>query len=124
MADYRGKVVLLTYCFPGCGSCRREFPHFESVLKKFNGNDVAYLGLNVEPSQDAAVLPIIKENGYTFTPLHDSEERIKGNLGTIGQPTNYLIDQKGRIVFANFRINQENEKTLELMIKEILAAKD
>ena len=124
LADYKGKVVLLTYWFPGCGPCRAEFPYFENVLKKFNRQDVAYLGLNVEPSQDAAVLPIIKENGYTFTPLHDSEERIKGNLGTIGQPTNYLIDQKGRIVFANFRINQENEKTLELMIKEILAAKD
>jgi len=123
LSDYKGKVVLLTYWFPGCGPCRGEFPHFEAVLKKFSKDNVAYLGLNVEPMQDDAVLPFLKESGYSFTPLHDSLARNKGNLNTEGQPTNYLIDQKGRIIFSNFRIDAENERTLELMIKETLAAK-
>lgn len=125
LADYKGKVVLLTYWFPGCGPCRAEFPHFESVLKKFNRNNVAYLGLNVEPLQDEAVVPFLKESGYTFTALHDSQKRVKGNLDdNNSEPTNFLIDQKGRIVFSNFRIDENNEKTLELMIKELLATKD
>ncbi len=125
LADYKGKVVLLTYWFPGCGPCRGEFPHFESVLKKFNRNDVAYLGLNVEPLQDEAVVPFLKESGYTFTALHDSRKRVKGNLDdNNSEPTNFLIDQKGRIVFSKFRIDENNEKTLELMIKELLATKD
>src|SRR5688500_20199030 len=29
LADLKGKVVLYTYWFPGCGPCRGEFPHFE-----------------------------------------------------------------------------------------------
>ena len=33
LSDYQGKLVLLTYWFPGCGPCRAEFPHFESVIK-------------------------------------------------------------------------------------------
>ncbi len=37
LSDYKGKVILLTYWFPGCGPCRGEFPHFENVLKKFRG---------------------------------------------------------------------------------------
>ncbi|RYE24276.1 MAG: redoxin domain-containing protein, partial [Sphingobacteriaceae bacterium] len=45
LADYAGKVVLLTYWFPGCGPCRAEFPHFESVMKKLDSQKVAYLGL-------------------------------------------------------------------------------
>jgi len=117
-------VVLLTYWFPGCGPCRVEFPHFEAVLKKFKTSDIAYLGLNLEPSQDEAVLPFLKESGYTFTALHDAWGRNKGNLPANGAPTNYLIDRKGRIIFSNFRIDTENEKTLELMIKEMLAAKE
>ena len=36
LADYRGKVVLLTFWFPGCGPCRGEFPHFQTVLNKYN----------------------------------------------------------------------------------------
>ena len=124
LSDYKGKIILLTYWFPGCGPCRAEFPHFESVLKSFNKNEVAYLGLNLEPSQDEAVLPFLKQTGYSFTPLHDDRGRQKGNLTADGAPTNYLIDQKGRIVFSGFRIDAENERTLELMIKETLAAKD
>ncbi len=124
LSDFKGKIILVTYWFPGCGPCRAEFPHFESVLKKFNKNEVAYLGLNLEPSQDDAVLPFLKQTGFNFTPLHDDRARPKGNLASPGTPTNYLIDQRGRIVFSGFRIDQENEKTLELMIKETLAAKD
>ncbi|RYY07136.1 MAG: TlpA family protein disulfide reductase [Sphingobacteriaceae bacterium] len=124
LSDYKGKVVLLTYWFPGCGPCREEFPHFEAVLKRFNKNDIAYLGLNDLPSQNDAVLPLLKKNGYSFTPLRDDKKRMKGNLSASSYPTNYLIDQKGRIVFSNFRIDADNEKTLELMIKETLAAKD
>lgn len=124
LADYAGKVVLLTYWFPGCGPCRAEFPHFESVIKKMDGQKVAYLGLNVFPSQNDYVLPFLKLSGYSFTPLRDDLKRAKGTLDAQAFPTNYLLDQKGRIVFSNFRINAENEKTLERMIRETLAAKD
>ncbi len=124
LSDYAGKVILLTYWFPSCTPCRAEFPHFESVLKKFDSTKVAYLGLNLQPSQDNLVLPLLKEGGYSFTPLHDDWKREKGNLTADGAPTNYLIDQKGRIVFSGFRIDAENERTLELMIKELLAVKD
>lgn len=124
LTDYAGKVVLLTYWFPGCGPCREEFPHFESVMKKMASREVAYLGLNVFPSQNEYVLPFLKQSGYSFTPLRDDLKRGKGTLDAQGFPTNYLLDQKGRIVFSNFRIDAENEKTLERMIRETLAAKD
>ncbi len=124
LSDYQGKVILLTYWFPACGPCLAEFPHFESVIKKFDGTKVAYLGLNLQPIQDKFVLPFLIETGYSFTPLHDDWKRDKGNLAAFGAPTNYLIDQKGRIIFSGFSIDKENEKTLELMIKETLAAKD
>jgi len=124
LSDFKGKIILVTYWFPGCGPCRGEFPHFESVLKRFNKNEVIYLGLNLEPSQNEAVLPFLKQTGFSFTPLHDDRGRQKGNLTADGAPTNYLIDQKGRIVFSGFRIDAENERTLELMIKELLAVKD
>lgn len=124
LTDYAGKVVLLTYWFPGCGPCRAEFPHFETIMKKMDSQKVAYLGLSVFPSQNDYVLPFLKQSGYSFTPLRDDLKRGKGTLDAQGFPTNYLLDQKGRIVFSDFRIDAENEKTLERMIRETLAAKD
>lgn len=121
LADYKGKVVLLTFWFPGCGPCRAEFPHFENVLKKFRGKDVVYLAVNVIPRQDDYVLPFQRGNGYSFIPLRGTAEWAAQSYGVSGEPANFLIDGEGRIVFSNFYIDENNERTLELMIASMLA---
>ncbi|WP_316793676.1 redoxin domain-containing protein [Pedobacter frigoris] len=123
LEDFKGKVVLLTYWFPSCGPCRAEFPYFESVLKKFNRDQVAYIGINTTPEEDALVLPYIKDSGCTFIPLKDNPLWDRGNIDWSGAPTNYLIDQEGNVVFSNFRTHKGNERTLELMIAELLNKK-
>lgn len=121
LSNYRGKVVLLTYWFPGCGPCRNEFPYFEAILKKINSKNVAYLAINLSPQEDCYVLPIVKNSGYTFVPLRDEPNEAKGNLPNVqGAPANFLLDQSGRVIFSDFQITDKNERTLELMISELL----
>ena len=124
LSDYKGKVVLLTYWFPGCGPCRAEFPHFENVLKKFSKDQVVYLGINGLPEQDGFVIPFMKASGYSFVSLKEDLNRDRGNLIARSYPANYLIDQKGRIVHSKFQISSEvAEHRLELMIAELLNPK-
>ena len=124
LSDYKGKVVLLTYWFPGCGPCRGEFPHFENVVKKFKGQDLEYLGINIVSKQNDYVLPFMKSSGYSFTPLEEIEGRTKGNLDNRNAaPMNFLIDRDGRLIFSNFRTDGDNEEDLELMINLILNRK-
>lgn len=120
LADYKGKVVLLTFWFPGCGPCRAEFPHFENVLKKFKGKNIAYVAINVDPVQDDYVLPFLQGTGYSFVPLRSTAEWAAQTYKVRGQPTNFLIDGNGRIVFSNFHIGENNERKLELMIASML----
>lgn len=118
LSDFKGKVVLLTYWFPGCGPCRGEFPHFENVVKKFETDDLAYIGINIVSKQNSYVVPFMKASGYSFTPLEEIDDRDKGNLDNQGfAPMNFLIDREGRLMFANFRTDANNEEDLELMIK-------
>jgi len=124
LADYKGKVVLMTFWFPGCGPCRGEFPHFETVLKKFKGKDVVYLGINVFPDQDDYVLPFMEGTKYSFIPLRGNADWAQKTYNVRGEPTNFLIDGDGRIVFSNFMINGDNEHMLELMISSMLAKGD
>lgn len=124
LADYAGKVIVLTYWFPACFSCKEQFVHFEPVIRKFDSTQVAYLALDIDPIQDEFVLPFLKAGGYSFTPLHDDGIRQKGNLKALGATVNYIIDQKGRIIFSDLQRTKEDEKTLELMILETLAAKN
>lgn len=125
LADYKGKVVLLTYWFPGCGPCRGEFPHFENVVRKFKGQDFSYVGINIASEQNDYVVPFMKGSGYSFRPLEDVKGRVKGNLDNrSAAPASFLIDKEGRLIFSNFRTDGDNEDELELMISMLLSNKN
>lgn len=120
LESLKGKVVLLTFWFPACAPCRAEFPHFESVIDKFKGKNVVYIGINVFPEQDPYVVPFIKNTKYSFIPLRGSAEFAAKYYNVTSEPENFLIDQTGKIVFKNFRITDTNHRTLELMISSLL----
>jgi len=123
LSDYKGKVLLLTYWFPGCGPCRAEMPFFENVVKQYQNNQLAYVGINIVAEQDEYVIPFHNSSGFSFTPLADVKGRDKGNLENYGAaPTNFLIDKTGRIVFSDFMIGAENESHLKMMIDLLLEA--
>lgn len=121
LAGLRGKVVFVTFWFPGCGPCRGEFPHFENVVRKFQGNaDLVYLAPNGIAKQDDYVLPFMAGTKYSFTPLKGGQSPEA--YGVRGYPSNFLIDRDGRIVFANFRAHDpESELVLRRMIEALLA---
>jgi len=120
LAKLRGKVVLLTFWFPGCGPCAREFPHFEAAMQQFLHNkDVVYIGINMVRDQDAYVLPRIEKMRYSFIPLKGTDSVTKGpkGFGVKGAPTNFVIDRKGRIVYHNFTIDDPHG---ELMVQRMI----
>lgn len=120
LSALKGKVILLTFWFPGCGPCLKEFPYFQTVVDSFKGENLVYLGVNVTPLQDGYVLPFIKNKKYSFIPLRGSASFAYEKYGRDTQPANFLIDQEGRIIFQDFYIANTNQRTLELMISSLL----
>lgn len=121
-AQSTAATTSLTYWFPGCGPCRGEFPHFENVVRKFKGENEAYVAINIDSGQNEYVLPFVKGSSYSFTPLEDVKGGVKGNMDNRGAaPMNFLIDQEGRLIFSDFRTDINNEDELELMINTLLS---
>lgn len=119
--DLKGKVILLSLWYPGCGPCRAEMPHLENILKKVQRNEIVYLGINIEPKQDNLVKGFLEKTGYSFIPLNDNQTD-KGNLFSNSYPANYLIDKKGKIILKGFSIqNLRDEEMLEMMINDLIS---
>lgn len=126
LAQLRGKAVLLTFWFPGCGPCRREFPHFEAVMRRIpNRQDVAYVAINTRPEENDLVLQVKEKMGYTFTSLKGDED-VKGKekgYDIYAVPSNFLIDPSGKILYSGFQINDARaEAMLERMIESALSS--
>jgi thiol-disulfide isomerase/thioredoxin len=126
LAKLRGKVVLLTFWFPGCGPCRAEFPHFEAVMQQLRQKDVVYLGINVLRDQDDYVLPFMAKTQYSFLPLKSTPDADVGGKEAKeyqvgGEPTNFVIDRTGRIVYKDFEIEDaDGEAVVKHMIESVL----
>jgi thiol-disulfide isomerase/thioredoxin len=122
LAAQRGRVVLVTFWFPGCGPCRREYPYFQNVLQKYKDRGFEVLAINGIPEQDDFVIPFLKNNRYSFTPLRVPDEKwAETNYSVRGYPSNFLIDKEGKVIYKSFMIgNPEEQRMLELMIEGLL----
>jgi hypothetical protein len=70
------------------------------------------------------VLPHIQTLGLSFIPLEDKKGWDKGPIDNKRvAPKNFIIDEKGKVIFSEFRIDETNEETLEMMIRSLLEKK-
>jgi thiol-disulfide isomerase/thioredoxin len=126
-ADYAGKVLVLNFWYAGCPPCRVEAPELEQVNQAFQGQDVAFLGVNVR-DQPAQSLSFAETLGVTYPSVIDADN---GNLllafaGTVAPnavPTTLVIDKKGRVA-ARFLGAIDGPSSLRTIINDTLAESD
>jgi thiol-disulfide isomerase/thioredoxin len=100
LSDYRGRVVLVNFWFPGCGPCRAEFPMLQEALTKFGPKGFAVLAINIFTEEDDQVVPLLDDGKYGFTALKmPNEDWAKTTYGIKGAPVNFLLDTEGRVIF-------------------------
>ena len=126
-ADYAGKVLVLNFWYAGCPPCRVEAPELEQVNQAFQGQDVAFLGVNVR-DQPAQSLSFAETLGVTYPSVIDADN---GNLllafaGTVAPnavPTTLVIDTQGRVA-ARFLGAIDGPSSLRTIINDTLAESD
>jgi len=119
LEELKGKVVLISFWYPNCGPCRAEMPHIEKAIKQIDKEKLAYLGINGLRGQDGFVLPIMNSEKYSFTAL-GADEKVTNDYGVFAYPSNFLVDQDGRIVYSGFMLHADSYDMLTLMIENLL----
>ncbi len=119
LRDYRGKVVVLSFWFTGCGPCMEFIPTEQRLVDTYKDRPFALLGICGDEAAEEAQ-KTAEEHGMRWPSWFDGKSRaIVRDWNVTSWPTVLLLDARGRIVAKNPR-----HDVLEAKIKELLEASD
>lgn len=130
LEQLQGKVVYLDIWGTWCVPCRMELAYTPQLKQRFAGRDVAFLYLDMdEDERDSRWREFIKVNGMSGLHLRKNKTDINAFWkellpagASIGYPTYFIFDKKGKLAVAQALRPSDGEKLYE-QIEEVLKRK-
>lgn len=117
LSDWEGKPLVVNFWASWCPPCVAEMRDaFEPAHQEF-GDDVAFLGIDVQDNRDLA-LDVVDDTGVTYDLAEDPEGELFAQFGGFGMPTTVFVSPQGRIVDSH--TGALNREQLDAEIDELL----
>lgn len=107
LSSYRGKPTLLHFWGSWCGPCRRQHPELVA-LAKAAGEELQIVSVAIEKDRQRWEAAIQKDGLFWSAQIMDATTSLKFLNGPISDlygvnqvPTEFLLDQHGRVVLTN-----------------------
>ena len=99
-SEYKGKVLILDFYATWCAPCRDSIPHLIGLQKKFEGQGLQVVGLNVGGPGDEQLVPAFaKEFGIQYPLARPDEDLVSFLLGNQDAiPQTFVFDRQGQLV--------------------------
>lgn len=117
LRSLRGNIVVMDFWATWCGPCKLAMPAVQKLHEKFDGEPVRVFGINCWESGDPA--KYMKEKNYTYGLLLEADE-VAAAYKVSGIPTFYVIDSKGRVLYASSGFSPERENEIAKVIYRAL----
>ena len=115
LSSYRGKIVLLHFWHPSCQPCHVELPYLKLLAQKFQGKPFAVVTVNTFPDEERQIASWINPYGFQ-TLLAPERDWAKDQYNVAFNPTNFLLDAEGRIIF---KTDLQTFETMDFAAKEV-----
>lgn len=117
LSSLNGKVVLIDFWASWCAPCRAANPYLQKLYKKYKekGFEVFAVSLDVKKQ---AWLKAIKKDKLTYTQVIDNSgwnSKVAEQFFVDMIPTNFLLDQNGKIVGINLEGKELFDKVKQLV---------
>jgi len=96
LADYRGKVVLVSFWASWCPPCVREMPSMNRLQKILGPERFRILGVNIG-EQKTDIKAFLKSNKLDFTVLLDPDRKAYDAWKVYVVPSNFIVDANGEV---------------------------
>ena len=99
--EISGDVAVVNFWYAGCGPCRVEAKDLEATWQKHQGDDVAFIGVNIYDQADTAKA-FAEKYGITYPSLMDADTgQAKLAFAKVtpiqAPPTTLVLDRQGRV---------------------------
>ncbi|MGA7721988.1 MAG: TlpA disulfide reductase family protein [Ignavibacteriaceae bacterium] len=117
LTDYKGKVILLNFWFPGCVPCLKEIPFEKKLEEDFKGKNFSLINICMQTPKEYWIKSLSQFNleGINLFAAGNWENNIIKNYFINRWPHYTLIDKNGNIYSNNF--NRPSEGISEDIIK-------
>ena len=122
-SDYAGKVLVLDFWATYCPPCREQTPHLIELQKRYGGQGLQVVGLNVGGDDDRPkIAGFVKEFKIPY-PLGFPDEVMSQLYFSDNDaiPQTYIFDRKGRLVQRFIGYDSTMPAEVERIVKDALA---
>jgi len=116
--DLKGKVVLVDFWIKNCGPCIASVPHLNELQKKFADKNFEIMSINsYDPEKD--IKWFCDKHKVAYNVLLNGKE-VAQRYGVSAFPTMFVIDKKGKIIYAAAGYDETIEKKIEQSVADAL----
>ncbi|NLH48844.1 MAG: redoxin domain-containing protein [Myxococcales bacterium] len=122
LADYKGKVVVLSFWMTWCAPCKQEMPFLAQYYEFYKDKGLEVWSITADtPSDMPKVRSIAQHYKLTNPVLLDQDSRVNSLLNPRSDyPLTVLVDKAGKIAWVHVGYQPGDEKLLEAQIKKAL----
>ena len=114
LSSLRGKPVLLHFWHPACPPCQAELPYLQMLARKFEGK-LTVVTINTVPEEEKQIAAWMNPYGFQ-TLLAPEKDWSKDQYNVAFNPTNFLLDAQGRIIF---KVELQTFETMDFAAREV-----
>ncbi len=100
LSDLSGKLIYIDVWATWCGPCIAEHPHWNTLMKEYEGKDVAFLAISTDNTREPWEKMVTEKNmqGYNWYAENAWESEISKHFNIRAIPRFLLLDRERRVI--------------------------
>jgi len=123
LSDHLGKsVILISFWATWCEPCKKEMDQLQALFEAHSEEGLMIFSISMdEPETVGDARPFVKQRGFTFPVLLDTESQVTNQLNPRrAAPFSLIIDLDGKTAWTHEGYVPGDEKKLEAAVLEAL----